>query len=172
MPSIVLLAGMLALFGCRESGNAAAGETTAYADSTKSQESAMQDRVVKSNEEWKKKLTQEEYDVTRCGGTEAPFTGKYWNNHEKGMYVCIGCGAELFSSDTKYESGTGWPSFYAAVSKGNITVVKDRSYGMVREEVRCARCDAHLGHLFDDGPQPTGQRYCTNSASLKFIKAK
>jgi peptide-methionine (R)-S-oxide reductase len=172
MQSFVLLAVVLAMLGCQGGGSATAGEARVQADSTKSQESAMQDRVVKSNEEWKKQLTQEEYDVTRCGGTEAPFTGKYWNNHEKGMYVCIGCGAELFSSDTKYESGTGWPSFYAAVSKGNIKVVKDLSYGMVREEIRCARCDAHLGHLFDDGPQPTGQRYCTNSASLKFIKAK
>jgi peptide-methionine (R)-S-oxide reductase len=172
MPSMMLLAGMLALFGCRENGNPPAAGTIGYADSTQSQEKMMQDRLVKSEDDWKKQLSPEEYDVTRCGGTEAPFTGKYWNNHEKGMYVCIGCGAELFSSDTKYESGSGWPSFYAAVAKGNVKVVKDRSHGMVREEIRCARCDAHIGHLFDDGPQPTGQRYCTNSASLKFIKAR
>jgi peptide-methionine (R)-S-oxide reductase len=171
MQPILVLAGMMALLGCRESGSASAGQDV-LPDSTKSQEHAMQEKVVRSDDEWKKQLTPEQFDVTRCGGTEAPFTGKYWNNHEKGMYVCIGCGAELFSSDTKYESGSGWPSFYASVTKGNIKVVKDYSHGMVRDEIRCARCDAHLGHLFEDGPDPTGLRYCTNSASLNFIKAK
>ena len=126
----------------------------------------MTNKVVKTDAEWREELSPEQYQVLRKQGTERPFTGKYWNVKEDGIYRCAGCGAELFSSDTKFESGSGWPSFYEPAVAENVELRRDISHGMIRTEVRCANCGGHLGHVFDDGPNPTGLRFCINSCSL------
>ncbi|MGH7931898.1 MAG: peptide-methionine (R)-S-oxide reductase MsrB [Candidatus Binataceae bacterium] len=130
----------------------------------------MSDKVVKSDEEWRRLLSTEQYEVTRRKGTERAFTGRYWDFHDKGVYLCVCCGNELFNSETKFDSACGWPSFYAPLDEQQVETARDHSLGMLRTEVTCSRCGAHLGHVFDDGPNPTGLRYCMNSASLNFVK--
>jgi peptide-methionine (R)-S-oxide reductase len=147
------------------------GEVTIvqFSDDGKKLQQVRVPKVVKSEDEWRKQLSEGEFDITRHADTEIAFSGKYWNLHDKGFYRCICCENALFSSDTKFESGTGWPSFWEPIAAENVRTINDTSFGMMRSAA-CTLCDAHLGHVFDDGPQPTGLRYCMNSASLKFVK--
>jgi methionine-R-sulfoxide reductase len=167
------VAAALAVAGCGRAPVAAdsqtSGKPVTFIATTDMTSTNTITKIVRTDEEWKKILTPDQYKVLRGHGTEAAFCGAYWNNHQAGTYLCAACGLELFVSDNKFESGTGWPSFFTPVAANRLMLKQDNSFGMQRTEVLCARCDSHLGHVFDDGPPPTGQRYCMNSVALKFV---
>lgn len=158
---------MLALAGCGKRVETAAGRPSTL---TAVHEWNMKDRIEKTEAEWQQQLTSEQFEVLRQHGTERAFTGKLHDNHEPGTYLCAGCGLTLFDSETKFDSGTGWPSFWQPLKSEHVGTTVDRKFFMTRTEVHCARCGGHLGHVFEDGPRPTGLRYCINSASLEFVK--
>ena len=166
---LAVAAGVLTIVGCSEKSS---GPVTGNGGAAKDEKRADSESLPKTDAEWKAKLTEEQYHVLREQGTERAFTGAYWNNHDAGTYRCAGCGETLFKSGDKFESGTGWPSFTQPAKDGVVASEEDQSHGMVRSEVHCAKCGGHLGHVFDDGPKPTGLRYCINSVSLKFDGAK